>query len=151
MENVSGFGLVVTVTASNTFPNGFNLTAFADDADALDLPEIKIGESAVGLNGDLITWTKAVATEVKIAVIEGSDDDVNLGIIFDANRVGKGKTSARDVIEIVALFPSGATNTFESGIMTAGQPGPSVSSAGRLKTKVYTFTFESTSRTEAAS
>lgn len=148
MQDVSGFGLVITVVASNTFPEGLTLTSFADDADAFDLPEIDIADCTMGLNGDLITWSKATATDVSIAVIEGSQDDINLGIIFDANRVGAGKVSARDVISLNALFPNGQSNNFFNGKMVKGQPGPSVSSAGKLKTKNYKFKFESATRTD---
>ena len=36
--DVSGFGLVVNLIASNTFPAGLVLTQFAADTDPLDLP-----------------------------------------------------------------------------------------------------------------
>jgi hypothetical protein len=142
MQDTSAFGIVINVTASNTFPSGFTLSAFADDADPFDIPELKIKDKAMGLNGDLIVWSKAMPIDIKIAVIEGSQDDINLGVLLEANRVGRGKSSAQDVVSISAVYPSGNTLTLSPGTITDGMTGSSVSSSGRLKTKTYGFTFE---------
>lgn len=141
-QDVSGFGTIINVVASNTFPNGFTISQFADDADPFDSPAIAIAETAMGLNGDLVTWSKAVPLPVTINVIEGSDDDTNLSIVMEANRVGRGKISAQDLITLSIVYPTGRTVTFTPGKMTNGMPAPSVASAGRLKTKAYQFTFE---------
>lgn len=142
MQDVSGFGTTLNLIASNTFPSGFLISAFADDADPFDMPSIEIKGSAMGLNGDLIVWSKATPLGLTVAVIEGSDADTNLGIVFEANRVSLGKASVGDVITVTAVYPSGRTITLDGGVMTNGMPGPSVASAGRLKTKVYMFKFE---------
>jgi hypothetical protein len=148
-QDVSGFGTVINVIASNTFPFGVIINQFADDADPFDAPEITIGDTAMGLNGDLIKWSKASSLKTKIAVINGSDDDINLGIIFEANRTGRGKVSAHDTITLTVVFPSGATITWTGGVIVAGMPGSSVASAGRLKTKTYSFDFENIIQTAA--
>lgn len=141
-EDISGFGIVLTVVASNTFPVGFNVSQFADDADPMDLPAITINDAAMGVNGDLITWSKAVPLKMTIGVIAGSDDDQNLAALLEANRTGRGKVSARDDITITAVYPSGNTLTLAQGKILEGMPGSSVASAGRLKTKTYGFAFE---------
>lgn len=141
-QDVTAFGTILTLIASNTFPIGFQISQFADDGDPIDIPAITIGASAMGLNGDLITWSKASELKPSINVIEGSDDDVNLSILMEANRVGRGKASAGDVLTLTVVYPSGRTVTFIEGKMMAGQPAPSVASAGRLKTKKYDFAFE---------
>jgi hypothetical protein len=148
MPDISGFGLTATVVASNTFPTGFDVTEFADDGDPFDLPELKIGEGKMGLNGDLITWSVASPTEINLAVIPNSPADINLAILFDANRVGAGKIPANDVISITGVYPDGSTVNVTNGKMTAGMPGNSVQSAGRLKTKTYKFTFENVTRNQ---
>ncbi len=142
MADISGFGLVVTVMASNTFPVGLPITQFADDADPFDLPEIAIAETAMGLNGDLITWSSANPIQVTLNVIPDQADDIELNIIGEANRVGKGKQSARDTITIVGVYPNGRTVTCKLGKMTNYQPSTGVASAGRFKTKKYDFMFE---------
>ncbi len=143
MYNISGFGFSIYCIASKTFPAGFPITEFADDADPLDVPSLQIADSAMGLNGDLITWSKANPIKITIDVIPSSDDDINLGILLEANRPGKGKTPALDIITMNFIFPEGVFTTLSNGVITDGMPFNSVASAGRLKTKGYQFTFES--------
>lgn len=140
--DISGFGLRVNVIASKTIPVGINLTQFADDADPLDIPSIQIADTAMGLNGDLITWSKANPIKATLNLIAGSEDDVLMGLIFEANRVGRGKTGARDVITMTVIYPDNRFITLTKGIITDGISGNAVASAGRLKTKAYQFSFE---------
>jgi Tail fiber protein gp32 len=142
MQNIAGFGLQIQVIASKTYPIGFNITELADDSDPFDVPSIQISEGVMGVNGDLLTFSKATPILTTVAVFAGGVDDINLGILLEANRVGKGKTSAYDVITLVGLYPNGNYVQMINGIITNGAPGNSVSSAGRLKTKVYSFAFE---------
>jgi hypothetical protein len=142
--DVSGFGFQVRIIASNTFPSGFTISAFSDDADPMDVPEITITDVATGVNGDLISWSKASPTMVKFAVIDGSPDDVNLQILFNANRVGRGLAPAADIITATAVYPDGNTYGYLNGKITKGMPTSSVASSGRIKTKTYEFAFEST-------
>src|ERR1700692_516825 len=104
MENISGFGLIVSVLASNTFPVGLLLTEFADDSDPFDFPSLQIADKAMGLNGDLIQWAKANPIIVTLNVIPGSYADINLATLLEANRVGRGKTGARDIITLIGTY-----------------------------------------------
>jgi len=140
--DVSGFGLVVNVKASASFPSGFQVSQFADDGDSLDIPSIQIADKAMGLNGDLVTWSKATPLAFTMNIIPNSDDDKNLGVIAEANRVGKGKKSAQDVITVTVAYPDGKTVTYTNGKMTDAMIGNSVASAGRMKSKAYAFSFE---------
>lgn len=145
-NDVSGFGLRVRITASRTFPAGFTVTQFADDADPFDLPSIQVADKAMGLNGDLVTWAKANPILPTINVIPGSDDDRNLAVLLEANRVGRGKSGARDTVTMTGTYPDGRSITLSAGVITDGMPGNSVASAGRLKSKSYAFAFEAMSR-----
>lgn len=145
-NDVSGFGLRIRLTASATFPAGFTISQFADDADPFDLPSIQVADKAMGLNGDLVTWSKANPIVPTISVIPGSDDDRNLAILLEANRVGRGKFGSRDTITMTATYPDGRTLTLSGGRITDGSPGNSVASAGRQKSKAYVFAFEGMSR-----
>lgn len=140
--DVSGFGFQIDLQASKTFPQGLHLTQFADDADPFDTPAIAMADKAMGLNGDLIVWSKATPIDVTISIIPGSDDDKNLSILAEANRVGKGKASARDVIGLTGIFPAGTNLTFTNGRLITAPIGSSIASSGKQKTKAYTFTFE---------
>lgn len=145
-KDVSGFGLVIQLVASSTFPAGVTLTQFADDADPFDLPSVNIGDSAMGLNGDLVKWSKANPLKITINVIPGTEDDDNLAVLFDANRVGRGRSSAQDNITVTGIYPDGKTVTLTNGLITDGMPGTGVASSGRQKSKPYQFTFEGLSR-----
>jgi hypothetical protein len=147
MNDVSVFGAVVSVMSSATFPAGFNVTQFADDADPFDIPKITITDKAMGANGDLITWSKATPIDITIAVINGSADDVNLATLLEANRTGRGKLGARDIITVTAVYADGRTITLSNGKIAGGMPGESMASAGRLKSKSYDFFFENMVRT----
>lgn len=143
MQNVSAFGFIATVRASKTFPAGFSLTQFADDADPFDIPSLQIADKGMGVNGDLVMWSKANPINVTINVIPGSDDDENLRVLMEANRPGKGKSIAYDVIDISVVYPvSGRSFVLKTGGMTDGSPANGVASAGRQKTKTYVFAFE---------
>ncbi len=142
VQDVSGFGFAIRLVASNTFPSGITITQFADDADPFDTPAIQLADKAMGLNGDLVVWSKASPIEVTLNIIAGSDDDINLGILAEANRVGQGKLSAMDIISLTAGYPDGRVLVLNTGKITNGAVGASIASAGRLKTKPYTFTFQ---------
>lgn len=142
MQNISGFGLADTIVASKTFPVGLYLTEYADDTDPLDIPSIQIADKAMGLNGDLVIWSKPQPINLVLSVVPGSFTDINLAILLEANRVGRGKIGARDLITMTVSYPAGNFITLTNGAITDGPPASSVSSAGRLKSKSYSFTFE---------
>lgn len=150
MQDISGFNTRITIRASVTFPQGFTVTQFADDGDPVDTPSQQIADKASGLNGDLITWSKANPILATVNVIPDSDDDRNLAALAEANRVGRGKQSARDVITLTIVYPDGGTRTLTPGVMTDAPLATSVASAGRRKTKAYAFAFEGASGTGAA-
>jgi hypothetical protein len=147
-QDVSGFGLALNIVASSTYPNGIPVTQFAGDVDPLDIPEVKIADFEMGLNGDLVSWSRAMPIVIKIAVINGSDDDQNLAVLFEANRVGQGKTSAYDLINFTGVYPQGNTVSLSNGKITDGMPGSSVASNGRQKTKTYSFVFQNITVTQ---
>ncbi len=141
-QDISGFGIQVTLVASVTFPNGIILTEFADDADPFDNPSIQLADASMTLNGDLLNWSTANPIVSTINLIPQSGDDINLAILAESNRVGKGKTSARDVITLTGVFPNGSIVIFSNGHISDALPSNSVASAGRLKSKPYIFKFE---------
>lgn len=146
MPDISAFGIRVRIMASNTFPAGFDLTQFADDADSLDVPQQQIADKAMGVNGDLITWSKANPLLLTLNIIPNTDDDRNMAVLLEANRVARGKIGARDVITLVAAYPDGTTQTWSQGRITDGVPGNALASSGRMKSKPYMFAFENLAR-----
>lgn len=146
-ENITGFGTTMVLAASTTFPAGFSITQLADDADPLDVPEMSIADSAMGVNGTLVVWARAARIEAVIAVVPNGNDDRNLALLLETNRVSQGKRSARDVITLTVAYPDGRTKVFQQGVIVAGQVANSVSSAGRYKTRTYRFHFENVAGT----
>lgn len=142
MINISGYGSSVRLVASRTFPQGVTLADFADDADAIDAPDLQISEAQMGLNGDLVVWNRANPLEVALNVIPTSQSDVNLDVLAQANRVGKNKTSAQDVITLVISYASGMRITMNKGTLVVGSVVPGIQSQGRIKTRQYRFRFE---------
>jgi hypothetical protein len=142
-QDVSGFGTVVTLQASFTFPTPYPVTQFADDSDPLDLAAIDIADKAMGLNGDLITWARAIPLPMVLAVVAGSEDDQNLQLLAEANRPSVGKPAVGDIIQATVLYPDGSSVVGVNGRITNAPFGKSIAGSQRLKTKIYTFVFES--------
>lgn len=141
LNNVTGFGFVLHLIASNTFPAGFTVTQASDDADAVDFPSVKFADAVMGVNGDPIVWNKAVMSPMTLSVIPGSLDDLNLQALAKANRVAQGKSSAYDTITATLVYPDKSVVTLTNGVMTDAQFGKGIGSNGRLKTHTYTFMF----------
>lgn len=150
MQDISAFGAKVILRASVTFPQGVNLTQFSDDTDPFDIPTQEIGTATMGVNGDLIFASKASPIPITLSVIPSTDDDKNLDVLAMANTVGRGKQSARDIITITVVYPNGSQSTFSQGKLTNASLSPGASSAGRLKTRVYTFAFEALTKSGGA-
>lgn len=142
MSDISGFGLRIRITASITFPNGVELSAFADDADPMDMPSQQLRDKAMGLNGNLVTWAKAIPITLTVNLIPGSIDDQNMAVLAEANRTGAGKRAVNDVIRAVIIYPDESMVTLTEGAITDAMIGNGVASAGRLKSKPYIFAFE---------
>lgn len=147
--DVSGTGFSLTIKASVTFPQGFTVTAFADDADPWDAPTLDIAALTMNVNGDMVGVSSPQPLMRTVNVIPGSEDDNNLSILYEANRVGKGKRSARDVITIIANWPDESTETLTGGKMNTGMSGKSLASSGKIKSRSYGFGFESYASTRA--
>lgn len=142
MQDISSFGIRVMVRASVTFPAGFTVSQFADDADPVDNAAVQLKDKAVGANGDLITWSKANPLTLTLNVIPGSVDDQNLSTLAEANRAARGRFPAQDVVDATVYYADGSSVSLSRGVITDAIIGKPVSSAGRMKTKPYTFAFE---------
>ncbi|WVR18076.1 tail fiber protein [Burkholderia phage Bm1] len=142
MRNVSAFGFEVTLIASVTFPAGIQLSAWADDVDPFDVPSVQIADKNNNVNGEMVHWSKSNPIPLTLNFIPGSPDERNMEILYEANRVAKGKTSARDVIQLTVSYPDGRLISYINGIITDGLPGNAISNQGRQKSKNYNLAFE---------
>ena len=142
MPDISGLGTAVRVLASNTFPIGIELTQFADDSDPIDVPALTIGADAMGLNGDRVSWTPANPIRITLNLISSSEDDKNLALLFEANRAGRNKVSAKDTITLIVSYPDGLFATLINGSCIEFMPTRAIASDSRLKSRAYVFSFE---------
>ncbi|MFC0708999.1 phage tail fiber protein [Azorhizophilus paspali] len=147
--DVSAAGTGARLVASETFPNGFDLTSWADDSDPFDIPALTTASQAMNVNGDMVTWSTPAPIVVTINVLPGSPDDQNLQALLDANRPAAGRRVARDVITLTKTNPDGSTETLADGRITGGMLGRSVASAGRQKASSFTFAFQDIAVTRA--
>ena len=148
-NNIGGFGTSLRLIASVTFPAGITITQFADDSDPLDIQSIQVADTAMDVNGTLYGWSKANPPKVTLGVNPNTDDDINLSILLEANRPANGKNPANDKITISCIYPDGSTATLSDGFITDGMPANSIASAGRLKSKAYSFAFQTLSFTKS--
>ena len=142
MNDVSATGFSLHLRASVKFPSGFQLTVFADDADPFDLPVVTAAEVASDINGNMISWSTPTPQQIVINVLPGGEEDENLSILLEANIAKRGRRHAADVITLVGTYADGSTTVGRNGKILSGSRGKSVASAGRLKTKTYTFAFQ---------
>jgi len=140
--DASGFGTTINIQASQTFPAGIEITRFADDADPIDMPQLQINDKAMGVNGDLVKWSKANPIPLTIAVLPNNEDDDNLQVLAMSNRAVRGRRPVRDIITATITYPDGSVVRLLRGIITDAPIGKSVASAGRIKTNSYVFAFE---------
>lgn len=142
-HDVSATGFSLTLKATNTFPSSIQLTAFADDADPFDLPITEAASVGMDVNGNLVSWSAPSPQQVVINVLPDSEEDYNLGVLLEANIAKRGRRPAGDLITMVATYGNGSTTTARNGKILSGPRGNGVSNAGRVKSKTYTFAFES--------
>lgn len=142
MKNVSATGIKVFLTASHTFPAGFWVSAFADDKDPVGGDNTTVHETAMGPNGDLVFWGTPQPILVRLGVINGSEEDENLRILYHANRVAKNKASVKDIITLVIQYPDGRKVTCVNGVITNGPAFPVATSNARINGNEYGFAFE---------
>jgi len=141
-DSIASFGAKIALVATSTFPAGILITQFADDADSLDSASIQLGDAAMGPNGDMVTWHKPAIIPITLNIIPDSVDDINLSILAENNRVGAGKLSVQDDITLVIAYPSGRTISYSGGMISDAVLGLPSTSAGRMKSKPYSFKFD---------
>ncbi len=140
-QNIQAFGTRIRAIFSQTFPQGIDLIELADDTDGLDSPSIAIAETARGVNGTPLDWTKAVMIPKNISVVPSSDADKNLQIVARANMPRQGIRQVRDIVSFTVIYPDGSTEILLNGRMTEAPLGNSLASSGRKKSKTYKFMF----------
>ena len=142
MENVSVNGSSARLVASYTFPAGFDIVKFADDADPFDIADNTVASHASGINGDLVVWSNANGIEITLSVLPGTEEANNMAILWSANKVAPQKVAVKDILTLVISLPNGKQQIYSGGALLSGPAGISGSSDGRQKTQTYSMVFE---------
>lgn len=140
--DVSAMGIKATVIAVPSYPAGFTITRFADDGDSINVPDMTIMQSGMGVNGDLVVWRTAVPCEIEMNLIPGTDECNNMENLFKLNMTQKNKISSKDLITLSIEHPDGKIDLLTNGYIVAGKPVQDYSANGRAKTRTFRLVFE---------
>lgn len=140
MIDVSGFGLSIVIVAIQTFPVGFEVKVFADDADPLTVGDDEVAGYIMQYDGTPFFYTKSTPIEVSLSTVPGSDDDINLKILLSARKVTSNLLPISDITTMVVTYGDGKKVIFSQGSILSGPPADSIS-GGRRKGNTYKFAF----------
>lgn len=141
IHDISAVGASLFITATKTFPNGFFVKHFSDDNDPFDASNVAIADTGVDLRGDMVKWATLNLVDFTVSVIPGSEEDLALSRIWQANRCYPDHIPVGDEITITKTMLDGKQTVFSDGIIIDGPPALSGNSEGRLKTNTYSFRF----------
>ena len=141
-NDISALGIKATIRAVPSYPVGFTLTQFADDGDSLNVPDMTIMQSGMGVNGDMVVWRTAVPCQIDINLIPDTDDCRNMENLFKLNMTQKNKVSSKDVLTLTIEHPNGRIDVLTNGYIIGGKPVQDYSANGRAKTRTFRMVFE---------
>lgn len=150
MIDVSGFGTGIVIVALQSFPMGFSLSKFADDADPISAKDIEAVGYEMLYDGSLFAFDKAAPVELSVSVIPGSDDDSNLKILLSSRKGAKKLISTSDVTSMVVTYPDGGRVILSNGTILRGPLVDSIETSGRKKGNTFTFVFGSITGAQSA-
>ncbi len=144
--NVSGFGTKITLVSTVTFPYGFQLSAFSDDVDPIDIEDYQAADHEMLLDGGMFPFQTANPIKATIRLIPNSDDDENMKIIMEAARVKQNIISLPDFIILTINYPDGSVLILSKGYIRKGPIANSIQSAGRMRSGSYELVFAEQNR-----
>ena len=142
IQNVSGVGTIIQLVAMPTIPYGVKIEAFPGDADPIESAQLTTADFTMGVNGDLILNRRANPVNITIRTVPGTEEDIALERLFDANRVAANKVSYLDIITMTFVYSTGITKVLTNGAIISGTPIIGISSNGMMKTRQWGFIFE---------
>ena len=150
MVDVSGVYPKVKIV-STSIPL-IELTKFADDQNPIDVEQIEVTGHAIQVCGELVTWEKPSAYIVSVAVLCGTDDDINLRFLLESSHVhAKAGFALAPTVALYSqigkrnmfgIITSNDSQVYTNGRIVSGRPGSAVDSDGKKISNVYTFVFE---------
>ncbi len=139
---ISHAGTSLSISASNTTAGvPIPIIETSDDTDPLTSPDVTIGDLTLDTNGNPVSWSNAVVTQINLAITPGTDGQQLLHTIFQNNVTERGKQSSNDTISLTRILPNGAVLTATGGKIVGGPRLMNQSQGGRLSTMTYQFKF----------
>jgi len=117
------------------------ITDFADDQDPITIDDVNIAEGFYDANGKLCRRGKIEPVNCHIAVIPSSDGELAMNE-FVLNNLTLTNGSAYSTCNMTVFYRSGKKTEFCNGFLTSSSMGYAATSAGRIRTKNYSFCFE---------
>lgn len=141
--DVSGIGLKIKLFATVAFPWGQDLTSFPADTDPMNLDDLNIANYEFGLNGDLIVWRTAQGFLMRFSLIPGCEEDKQMQLAADIDRVAKNKVSEMNTyVAVVYNEVTGEiVNTYTNGTLVSFTPYGAVTQGGKIRTTQYSIIF----------
>ena len=141
MQNVSGFGLGITLLALQSFPMGFPLSQFADDVAPIEVfPTEAVGYEML-YDNTLFAFDKAAPVRLAVSVIPDTSDDINLKILLQARKATSSLIPLPDITSIVISYSNGGIVMLTNGTILSGPLADTIIPTGRKRGNTYNFVF----------
>lgn len=150
MQDLSGFGLGITILALQSFPMGYSLSQFADDINPLEIEEIEPVGFDMLYDGSLFAFDKAAPVKLTIGLIAGTADDINCKVLLQARKASSGIVPLPDITSAVITYGNGGRLLLSNGTILKGPLGDTIEASGRTKGNQYTFVFGSFNGAQSA-
>lgn len=141
MIDISTAGSGITIFTLRSFPMGFRLSAFADDADALDVEQTEVTGFERLYDGTIFSYDKNSPVLLSVGIIPNTDDDINLKILLQSRKPAKATIPIADDVTMVIGYADGGRNVLSNGVILGGAMADSLLASGRKKSNVYHFAF----------
>lgn len=141
MLNISGFGTSIRLVAIQSFPMGFNITAFADEEDPISIDPVEPVGYELLYDGGIVAFDKAAPVIVSIAVTPNTQDDINLKVLLQSRKGGLQLMPISDITTMIISYPDNDKVILTGGTILSGPLADSIASSGRKKSNVYKFVF----------
>ena len=135
--DITAIGTKIAIQ-SLAVPLGWVFTQSAQDGTFWEVDTTTIGEVAVGLNCNQISWSKPSVITLRISVVPNSVDDSVLGMIATYNRA-QGAAANLDSIQISKIEPNGVKSIYGNFKLIEIPPDNTANAEGNFATKTYTF------------
>ena len=136
-------GTTMTLFAVPTYPFGFKIAQFDPGEDPLDIPNVDQATVSMGVNGNVIAYRNPYTITLTFPLVPGSDEDICMMNIAEADRIRWGKASVKNNIQLLVNYPDGKIRTLINGTLTNAPIAYGGATDGRIKLHSFTVVFGS--------